>query len=74
MGNKLCAVEREDKHRLGQLLALIGFLMVPLGGLGYSFFTLDSSLGAGSAVMGFLLFLAGAELALRNHMPDDSDR
>ena len=69
-------MERQDKHRLGQLLALIGFLMVPLGGLVYSFFTLDSSVGAGSAIFGFLLFLVGAELALRNgkhHGPDDSD-
>lgn len=66
-------MERTDKHRLGQLLALIGFLMVPLGGLGYSFLTLNPTLGAGSALIGFLIFLVGAELTLRNQMPDDLD-
>lgn len=64
--NKVCSVEKDRKRKLGELLALIGFLMVPLGGLGYSFFSLESTLGVISAVTGFLLFLGGAELALRN--------
>jgi uncharacterized membrane protein len=58
-------VEREKKHQLGQLVALIGFLMIPLGAIVYSYMHLSSSFGAGTAVLGFLIFISGAELAFK---------
>lgn len=58
-------MEREKYHQLGQLVALIGFLMVPLGGIVYSYYELGDTVGIGSTVLGFLIFIAGAEFAYK---------
>lgn len=58
-------MERSTKHRIGQLLVALGFLSVVFGGLGLGFLTLDTRLFAGIAGVGFLVFVLGAEIALR---------
>lgn len=65
-------MEREKKHQLAQLVALIGFLIVPLGGVVYSYLELQPVLGAGVAILGFVVFLAGAELAFKTKEGSES--
>jgi hypothetical protein len=72
-GIQIFSVDREEKHRLGHLVALTGFLMVPLGGIGYSFLEVNEFAGVASAVTGFLVFLLGAELAFRTKEDSTSE-
>lgn len=62
----MCAVDTEDKHALGYWMSVLGFALVVFVGLFYSFVNLDAGLSVVIVASGFVLFLAGAELALRN--------
>ncbi|WP_414838093.1 hypothetical protein ACK3SF_01685 [Candidatus Nanosalina sp. VS9-1] len=47
-------------------MSILGFAMVVLVGLFYSFVSLNAEAGVVLVVLGFVLFVIGAELALRN--------
>mgnify|MGYP006875067572 CR=1 len=58
-------MEKGIKHRLSELLMLIGFLSVVFGGLGSAIMNLNSEYSLGFGIGGFVLFLIGVEVYLK---------
>lgn len=58
-------MEKGFKHRLSEVMMLVGFLSAIVGGLGVSFLTLEVKYSAGLGIGGFVLFLIGVEIYLR---------
>ena len=56
----------EDKHDLGYWLSIFGFALVVFVGLFYSFVRIKPNVAFWVVVTGFMVFVVGAELALRN--------
>ena len=65
-------MDREDKHDLGYWMSILGFAVVVFIGLFYSFISLDAEVAVVSVTVGFLLFIGGAELALRNQKHEEA--
>jgi len=62
----------ERKHFIGYWMSIIGFALLVSGGLFHSALSLDAPVGMISAILGFVMFLVGAELALNNHEYEES--
>lgn len=67
------SMKREQKHFIGYWMTIIGFAFLVAAGVFSSYLELSADLGMFSAAAGFLIFLAGAELAHRNHESTASD-
>lgn len=69
-------MDRQFKHDLGYWMSVFGFAVVLFGGLLYPFATLDPVWSVYLAAGGFVVFLVGAELALRNqrHLHHDEEK
>lgn len=48
-------------------MSILGFALLVSGGLFHSALSIDAPVGMISAILGFVMFLVGAELALNNH-------
>ena len=70
---QVLSVKREQKHFIGYWMTIIGFAFLVAGGIFSSYLELGADLGMLSAAAGFMVFLAGAELAHRNHEGQVSD-
>jgi|GEM_PF-1874533 len=68
-------MDGEDKHDLGYWLSILGFALVIVFGLFYGFVTSDGEVAFWGVVFGFVVFVVGAELALRNqkHLKVDEE-
>lgn len=58
-------MEKGFKHRLAELIMVIGFLAALTGGLGVSFLTLKTEHSVMLGIGGFVFFLIGVELYLK---------
>ena len=65
-------LDRQERHDLGYWMSVFGFAVVVLIGMFYSFISLDAQIAVAAVVVGFLLFVAGAELALRNQKHEEA--
>lgn len=61
-----CCMESEDWHDLGYWMSIFGFALVIVFGLFYGFVSNNAEVAFWVVVFGFVVFVFGAELALRN--------
>lgn len=64
-----------DRHDLGYWMSIFGFAVVVFVGMFYGVLSLDADSALVIVGAGFVVFLIGAELALRNqrHLKKDED-
>ncbi|MFB6245279.1 MAG: hypothetical protein ABEJ03_02935 [Candidatus Nanohaloarchaea archaeon] len=63
-------MESERKHKVGFLMAVSGFLLMIVSGFFYSLVSLGAATGTLFVLIGFALFLVGAEFAMSNREED----
>jgi hypothetical protein len=63
-------VNRQQRHDIGYWMSIIGFAVVVSSGIFGSLISMQTGAIVILAVLGFLFFLLGAEMALRNGTHD----
>lgn len=71
----LYCMDSSDKHDLGYWMSIFGFALVVFVGLFYGFVSNNAEVAFWVVVFGFVVFVVGAELALRNqkHLKIDEE-
>ena len=64
-------MEREEKHRLAELSAFIGFVLIPGGVFLYSATDLGAWIGTAVVGLGLAIFVAGVEAAMKTRPGED---